>query len=807
VTGRLVRSGPWSGGLNNRDQSVSGHLLDPGQLRFAKNLDVADDGVLVSRLGCRKTGSAAMYAEIGGAGAFWVLGSVDTATKRYAVVGAHDGASPGTTVHHYTVAGASTAAGDWPATAGAALAGRFPALFQYGGFIYLVPYVNDPGPTGQRRADLTAGVWAAVAGLPAGDWAAVVRERAFVIRKSTNRVYWSKATDPTVWAAPDGGFVDVAPGDGQTITDAVVVNSQLYIFKRSRTFLLTFSADPAVDGQVTLLNGAMGAYSAVLHGSDVYVVNSRGVWRFANGYFSDVGALVDLPGYGNVDAVTDPGVFANVERDQLVVGPMVNTALTSHFAMNLRTGAWSGRSYPDPLACAPSTQAAFWRDSAPPPAGGGAGVVYGHRLRFLGATRTRSPFGDPTASLDVDTAGVTVSPEYSVNVPELVAGDAETWKRLHYVAVRAYCAPAPGDADLTLAPLVGPNLGIDAQPATVIPKTTVPTGYYTQPLVFTAALDDFETRAGYRPDLFKWFISWTMAFPAANVAAVAARGQIPMLTWMPDVEGGGNPSTNANIVAGTWDAYIDTFAAAVRAYGQPVWVELGPEMNGNGWFQWQTVQFVAMWNHVRARFAAAGATNVVWVWSPNVADQLDYIPLADVFPGVAAVDKVGMHGYNWGNPAPAGHTSVWRSFSTIFDSTISALRLLAPGLPLWVTETASAEAGGSKAGWIRDAFAQVRGYGLDGLIWFDADKTLDGETDWRISSSAAAQAAFAAGTPIAFLDAAKVPIRSYRFTSTSFRLRKAVTSLGATSPDTSHQLVLKEVLAYVSGYARRVNVG
>ena len=59
-----------------------------------------------------------------------------------------------------------------------------------------------------------------------------------------------------------------------------------------------------------------------------------------------------------------------------------------------------------------------------------------------------------------------------------------------------------------------------------------------------------------------------------------------------------------------------------------------------------------------------------------------------------------------------------------------------------ISEVASTEVGGSKAGWVRGFFASLaRRPEIAGFVWFHHDK----ETDWRITSSAPARSAFAAG--------------------------------------------------------------
>jgi hypothetical protein len=79
--------------------------------------------------------------------------------------------------------------------------------------------------------------------------------------------------------------------------------------------------------------------------------------------------------------------------------------------------------------------------------------------------------------------------------------------------------------------------------------------------------------------------------------------------------------------------------------------------------------------------------------------------------------------------------------AALFDPTFATVRELAPGVPLMLGEVASSELGGSKAAWIDDLFAWMQAQDdLEAFVWFDLDK----ETDWRVSSSPEATAAFRA---------------------------------------------------------------
>lgn len=270
-----------------------------------------------------------------------------------------------------------------------------------------------------------------------------------------------------------------------------------------------------------------------------------------------------------------------------------------------------------------------------------------------------------------------------------------------------------------------------------------------------ALLDAFAERVGREPAISLWFQHWglpaTQAFDRARLEAVASRGAVPLITWEP-----WNPAAPDDprfglerIAAGAFDDYVDGWAAGLRDWGGRVLLRWGHEMNG-AWYPWaagyrgranDAAPYVAAWQRLRRRFAAAGADNVEWVWAPNVAYP-GSAPLAPLYPGDGLVDWIGLDGYNWGTRTP---DRAWQSFAAIFGPTLAELPDLSDGSsakPVIVTETASAEEGGDKAAWIRDAllndlplaFPEIRA-----LIWFDENK----ERDWRVASSDAAQRAFA----------------------------------------------------------------
>jgi hypothetical protein len=261
-------------------------------------------------------------------------------------------------------------------------------------------------------------------------------------------------------------------------------------------------------------------------------------------------------------------------------------------------------------------------------------------------------------------------------------------------------------------------------------------------------LPGFEADAGKRASLFLSYSSFAndSDFPSSDAAAVVAHGATPVVTWEPWDPASGSASQPAYrlsaIISGADDAYITRWANEVRAFGHPIWLRFAHEMNGD-WYPWaESVngnapgQYVAAWRHVHDLFAHAGATNVAWIWTPNVVYP-GTTALAELYPGDAYVNWVGVDGYNWGSTRPQG----WQSPEAVFGETLSALRQLS-SRPIVIGETASAEAGGSKAAWINQFFATLAAHPeVRAFLWFNLNK----ETDWRIESSPAATQAFAQG--------------------------------------------------------------
>jgi hypothetical protein len=271
------------------------------------------------------------------------------------------------------------------------------------------------------------------------------------------------------------------------------------------------------------------------------------------------------------------------------------------------------------------------------------------------------------------------------------------------------------------------------------------------------AVTEFERIAGKRISILNWgemfysqeYCGGYCDFEQRVFDRVRNHGSIPFVTWA-SLPATGSFS-NANIAAGAQDAYLRRWATAAKRWGHPFFLRFDWEMNGS-WFGWgvgangnTAADYVAMWRRVHRIFQSVGATNVTWVWCPNV-DLGPLAPLAPLYPGDAFVDWVGLDGYNWGTN-PAGHQGGWETFDQVYRSTYNRLvNKIAPRKPIIVSEVGSTEHGGSKAAWITDLLGVqlMRRYPkIRGVLWFDRTGGEADYMDWPIESSAAARRAFA----------------------------------------------------------------
>jgi Glycosyl hydrolase family 26 len=239
----------------------------------------------------------------------------------------------------------------------------------------------------------------------------------------------------------------------------------------------------------------------------------------------------------------------------------------------------------------------------------------------------------------------------------------------------------------------------------------------------------FARAAGRAPNLDGYYSGWDEPFKTAFAQQARQHGAATIIQINPTLV------SVADIAAGTQDAYLHRFAAAVKAFGHPVVIGFGHEMNAN-WYPWGYGQaspaaFVAAWRHIVTLFRQQGANNVTWMWTVQ-ADEKGTGPVASWWPGASYVTWVGIDGYYY-RPTD--------TFFSVFGATVAQVRLLT-GKPILVSEAAVGPAAGQAAK-IPGLFTGMRQYGTLGLVWFDIAQN-DGlyHQDWHLEDDPAAVTAF-----------------------------------------------------------------
>jgi hypothetical protein len=92
-------------------------------------------------------------------------------------------------------------------------------------------------------------------------------------------------------------------------------------------------------------------------------------------------------------------------------------------------------------------------------------------------------------------------------------------------------------------------------------------------------IDEFATAIGRQPSLVLDYSSWYTPFPLKFATTALSHGAAPLIQIQP-----GGISLK-RIAGGSYDGYLRAYAGQVRAFGHPVILSFGHEMNGT-WYDW-----------------------------------------------------------------------------------------------------------------------------------------------------------------------------------------------------------------------------
>jgi hypothetical protein len=252
----------------------------------------------------------------------------------------------------------------------------------------------------------------------------------------------------------------------------------------------------------------------------------------------------------------------------------------------------------------------------------------------------------------------------------------------------------------------------------------------------------FDADFGRPLSILHVFQKWSVPAPNSVLAAVAATGAVPLVDWHCG-------DSDANVASGKDDALLNQYAAALAAYGRPVFLRWYWEFNilgsnsaskcldpGNPHGE---QGFRLAWQHIWTVFHQDGATNVAFVWCPGVAGQQGGI-LNQFWPGASFVDWVCIDGYDRTHTGASAFTSDFAAFYHAWSTQTT------PGgqqIPVMIGET----------GATTDQVAYLQGIAslvptqypdVKAVVYFDGNKTGTGSIDKNWTLSAAGLSAWTA---------------------------------------------------------------
>lgn len=329
---QFMQHGPWPGGINTRDDATS---ISEVELVDCTNFDIELSGALIPRRGWEEVAVTAPALKITPITVYYGIFNVPKAVFARAT-----NINPGTEATSFFSVTHNTYA-DLRNNAGAVFSrtGLFYTAFNMDGKIYFVPdQRSQAAPVGFSLNDLTNQDPVSIPAMPAGQFSFVLNDRAFIFNPKSGRLYWSKATDPTVWVSPDGGWVDIDPSD-EPFTDCVVVRTTAYFIRGNGIYAFTFSSDPGIDGAVVPLANSEGAVMGAAYQNELYLATPRGLFKFLNGYLTLISDRVSLGVVGGLPAYSDNNGMSVIEHTLWVRS--WDGSNIHHYAFNLQTGGAS----------------------------------------------------------------------------------------------------------------------------------------------------------------------------------------------------------------------------------------------------------------------------------------------------------------------------------------------------------------------------------------------------------------------------------------------------------------------------------
>lgn len=322
--------GPFSGGMNTYSDPAS---LADNELVSCVNFDVALDGTLVSRPPIQSINNG---AAIGFTQRIYLIGTATISGVTYVFGSNANGVFRWDT-------------GAWTLITNTVICS---SAVQYNNVVYFLPFPNNPSfalgkwtPSGGYSDVSPANLKTMMGGTNLGGGSLVIyKDRLFILPGyskigNESRLIFSDPGNPEGYSATTQ-FVDINPGDGQRLMDAVVQDDNLMCFKSESTWVFTFTSSPA-DAEVVKINpiiGVNGLRCIESFENAIYILHRGRVYEIVNYNFQciNIQCPFEFDGSTPAGSVRFEGAFINRIGDRLFVRWANRT-----YVYGLRTKAWT----------------------------------------------------------------------------------------------------------------------------------------------------------------------------------------------------------------------------------------------------------------------------------------------------------------------------------------------------------------------------------------------------------------------------------------------------------------------------------
>jgi hypothetical protein len=317
----ILRLGPFSGGLNIGSDPV---LIADNELINCLNFELDVDGSLVSRPAIQVTFQGANNERL------LIFGSVVFSGTLYLFATRNGGT--------YV---SSNAGSTWTQLNPGGVSRECKTMEVYNDTVWM------PATVGSANGGISwtpGGGAVAVAAMPRAEKCIVHKNRLYVVRgenatTTASRLTFSQSADFTTWPAPN--FIDVQPGDGDTLNNVIVYQDNLLLFKGESTHVLAYDLDPtdAILREINPVVGSGGSFGVVQYENTVYAMHRNKVYEITNFNFS----LINLKVPPVFDNSLPSGTTTRYENQHLsLLGErLVVRYFNRTYVFALRSRTWS----------------------------------------------------------------------------------------------------------------------------------------------------------------------------------------------------------------------------------------------------------------------------------------------------------------------------------------------------------------------------------------------------------------------------------------------------------------------------------